>query len=307
MPHRVWARRLRRRVAQHHAGGHGAVGVRVDEDERPGARVPGVLVEEQRNLGAQRNAAKLVELQRRRGLVAVQRVDIEAVIERGHLGVRGAGGVLDDVIAAGLERRAVCHPAHRRVELLRDPGLVVGAGDQVSPRDVDLVGQRHGHGHRRERFFHRTIRALDRGDAGVLADGQHHDLVPGAHDAAGDGAGVAAVVLMFAGVRPDDVLHREPHVDHVAITGDVHLFEVRQQGRPFVPRRLVRLRHHVVAVQRGDRDGGHVVHIQPSGEGVELVADCLEFLFVPTDQVHLVDREHDVLDAEQGRQEGVPA
>ena len=52
---------------------------------------------------------------------------------------------------------------------------------------------------------------------------------------------------------------------------------------------------------------GDVLHVQPRGKGVEFVADRLEFLFVPADQVHLVDREHDVLDAQQRRQERVPA
>ncbi len=48
------------------------------------------------------------------------------------------------------------------------------------------------------------------------------------------------------------------------------------------------------------------MHIEAGSEGVEVVANRLESLFVPVDQVHLVDREHDVLDAQQRRQEGVP-
>ena len=38
-----------------------------------------------------------------------------------------------------------------------------------------------------------------------------------------------------------------------------------------------------MAVQRGHRDGGDVLHVQPRGEGVEFVADLLEFGFVPID------------------------
>src|SRR6476659_4344653 len=47
--------------------------------------------------------------------------------------------------------------------------------------------------------------------------------------------------------------------------------------------------------------------IEPSGELVEVLSDLLELLTVPADQVHLVDREHDVPDAQQRRQERVPA
>ena len=49
------------------------------------------------------------------------------------------------------------------------------------------------------------------------------------------------------------------------------------------------------------------MHVEPGGEGVELVADRLESVFVPVDEVHLVDGEHDVLDAQQRGQERVPA
>ena len=64
---------------------------------------------------------------------------------------------------------------------------------------------------------------------------------------------------------------------------------------------------HVVAVERRQRNRRHVVDVQARGEVVEVVADLLELLSVPVDQVHLVDREHDVPDAEQRRQERVPA
>ena len=81
--HRVGARRARRDVRQDHAGRDGAVGVRVDQDERTGGRVAAVLVEQQRHLRAQRDAAQFIEFERGRRLVAVQRVDVEPVVERG--------------------------------------------------------------------------------------------------------------------------------------------------------------------------------------------------------------------------------
>ena len=40
---------------------------------------------------------------------------------------------------------------------------------------------------------------------------------------------------------------------------------------------------------------------------MEVVADLLVTLLIPVDEVHLVDRQHDVPDAEQRRQERVPA
>ena len=67
--------------------------------------------------------------------------------------------------------------------------------------------------------------------AAGLAAWQHDHLVAGPHYAAGHGAGIAAVVGMLGGLRPDDVLHREPHVDEVAVAGDVDVLEMAQQRR----------------------------------------------------------------------------
>ena len=235
--HRVRARRARGDVGQDHARGDGAVGVRVDQDERAGCGVAGVLVEQQRHLRAQRDTAQFVEFQRGCALVPVQGVDVEPVVQRGHLDPRGARGVLDDVVAAWFQRRFVGHPAHRGVEVLRHVRLVVRPRDHVAARDVDVVGQADRHRHRRERL-RRRARSVLRSSviAARLAGGQHDDLVAGAHDTAGDGARVAAVVGVLVGLRPDHVLHREPDVDEVAVTGDVDLFEVAQQRRALVPR-----------------------------------------------------------------------
>ena len=53
----------------------------VDEDEAAGGAVAAVLVVEERQRGAQRDAADLVERQAHGVLVAVQRVDVELVLQ----------------------------------------------------------------------------------------------------------------------------------------------------------------------------------------------------------------------------------
>ncbi len=110
---------------------------------------------------------------------------------------------------------------------------------------------------------------------------------------------------MLAGLRPDHVLDREPYVDEIAVAGDVDLFEVAQQRWAVVPGGHVGLGDDVVAVERRQRDGRHVVDVEPRRELVEVVADLLEPLAVPVDEVHLVDGQHDVLDAQQRGQERV--
>ena len=80
-----------------------------------------------------------------------------------------------------------------------------------------------------------------------------------------------------------------------------------QQRRAVVPRRFVRLGDDVVALERRQRNRRDVVDVQAGGELMKVVADLLELFTVPADQVHLVDRENDVADAKQRRQERVAA
>ena len=118
---------------------------------------------------------------------------------------------------------------------------------------------------------------------------QHHDLVADLDRATGHRAGVAAVVVEGVGLRPHDVLHREPHVDQVLVRADVHVLEVVQQRRTLVPGHVVRTLHHVVAAQGRHRDDGEVRDVELRRERAEVVGDLLEPCPVVVDEVHLVD------------------
>ena len=187
----------------------------------------------------------------------------------------------------------------------------MGPADHVAAADVEVVGQPEGDRLRREGLGQRlATRAAHLGDPGGEPRRQHHHLVAGLEDAAGDGPGVAAVVVQVvvgAALGPDHVLDREPGVDQVAVRGDVDLLEVVQQRRALVPGRVVAAADDVVAVQGRHRHEGDVVDLELGGEVAELVADLLEALLRPVDEVHLVDAHHEVRDAEQAGDEGVAA
>ena len=105
------------------------------------------------------------------------------------------------------------------------------------------------------------------------AAGQHDDLVARLQHAAGDLAGVPAVVVVLVGLRAYDVLHREAGVDQVAVGGDVDVLEVVHERRAVVPRRVLGAGHDVVALERRDRDDREVGDRQLGGEGRELLVD----------------------------------
>ena len=160
--------------------------------------------------------------------------------------------VLERVAATRLER-LVGHPADHRVEVLADHRGLFGLAIR-SPRPtsmssarwiVTLIGANAA-------SIGRPPSSIARSWCGRRR--QDHDLVAGAQHAAGDLAGVAAVVVVRVGLRADDPLHREAHVDQVAIAAMRHVLEVLQQRRAGVPGHLGAALDDVGAGQRAQRD-----------------------------------------------------
>ena len=93
-----------------HACPGGGVGGRVDDDEAARGAVRRVVVHQQRLGAAERDTADLVQLQRRRRLVAVQPVDVEPVLQGLHSGTHGARAVLEQV-GSGPRRATSARPS----------------------------------------------------------------------------------------------------------------------------------------------------------------------------------------------------
>ncbi len=83
-----------------------------------------------------------------------------------------------------------------------------------------------------------------------------------------------------------------------------HRFEVLEQRRPVEVGRAIARRDDVVAVQGADRDRVHRGALQ---DVVEVVHDLVEDVLIEVHQVHLVDGQHEVANAEQPRNARVPA
>ena len=144
-----------------HPGADGRVGRLVDEDEPPGHPVAGVLVDEQRLGGAQPHPADVVEPELAAVRLAVQRVDVEPVLQLLDHPAHRAGRVLDRQLLARAQR-LVGHPADHGVEVLGDVRGVVRAADHVAAGDVEVVLEPDGHRHRRERLVDRAAGPVDR-------------------------------------------------------------------------------------------------------------------------------------------------
>ena len=180
-------------------------------------------------------------------------------------------------------------------------------GRQIrSPRETSTSSaQPNGHRHGRVGLVDGTAEGIDPGHRGGQPRRQDHHLVAGPEDTTGHPAGIAAIVGLTGGLGPDHPLDGQPGIDQVAVRGDVDLLEVVEERCPFVPGHIARALDHIVALERRDGDEAEVGHVQPAGEGRELLADRLEHVAVVTDQVHLVDAQEEVGNPEQRGQEGV--
>ena len=153
----------------------------------------------------------------------------------------------------------------------------------------------------------RPVEGVDRRDARRDPGWQRHDRIAGADSSTFDPTGVGAVVLMVAAGGPDDPLDREPErarpVDRVVRDR----FEKIEQRRPIEPGHRRGSLDDVVAAERRDRNGRDIAHAEAAGEAGDLVGDGSEGRLVEADEVHLVDRDDQPRDAEQGGDDDVPA
>ncbi len=143
----------------------------------------------------------------------------------------------------------------------------------------------------------------------VKPDGSTVDLVAGLEHAAGDGAGVAAVVVQVASSCCGRITYCTGKRASIRLRSEAMCTSSRwcsSEGPSYQGMASLRVTT-LSPVSADDRDEGQVVDLELHGEVAELVADLLEALLRVVDEVHLVDAHDQVRDAEQAGQEGVPA
>ncbi|RMV89929.1 hypothetical protein ALP03_102740 [Pseudomonas amygdali pv. tabaci] len=207
-----------------------------------------------------------------------------------------AGSALDVVLLAR-QHGLFGHPHQHRVERIADLWDVVGMHQQITAGNVDLVFHGQRHGLPRTGLLQLAFKSDDGLHTAALARRQHDDLVALVHDTAGQRTGETAEVQ----VGTVDVLHRESQVRIVAVAGNFDGLENFHQRLAGVPGRTLALVHHVVALERrhwNKRHGGRLER-DTLGELQVIGLDRLEHALIEAVEVHLVDGDDDVLDAQQ--------
>jgi hypothetical protein len=90
------------------------------------------------------------------------------------------------------------------------------------------------------------------------------------------------------------------------VLADLDRLEMGEQRRAVIPVHGIARHHHVVALQRRDRDAGDVVEPEAGGKCPVVRLDGPERFLVVAHHVHLVDGEHHAADADERDDETVP-
>ena len=107
--------------------------------------------------GPQRDPANFIQLKRVRFLLLAQGIDVHFVANLLDDRLGFPRGVPEDIFSSGMQG-LLRKPAHHGINILPDHRLVVGLGNHVAPRKVDLIFQSETDRLRGERFLLFAIR-----------------------------------------------------------------------------------------------------------------------------------------------------
>ena len=120
-------------------------------------------------------------------------------------------------------------------------------------------------------------------------------------------AGDDARIEPRIGVGAQYGLDENPQRRDRSIGFDLDGFKMRKEGRARVPRGVGAARRNIVAQKSGQGDGRQGGKFERSGEIAKAVYNAVENPAVPTDQIELVHRQHEMPNADQMRDYGVAA
>src|SRR6266404_7661276 len=196
----------------------------------------------------------------------------------------------------------IAHPDHMGCELVDEFGKLAGVCEKIAARDVDIGLERES-----DRLaFLRSVKRTFEGDdllepRGSTRTCHHHCLAR--RDRAGNYCAREAAKVAIRAVDP---LHWKTEWPFTVVTRNIDKIEVIEECRTLIPRHPSRRTSNIVTKPRRQRDGLDRRIPKPRCEGRKARRDFLEGGLLESDEIHLVDGEHDVTDAEQPTDKGVP-
>ena len=149
-------------------------------------------------------------------------------------------------------------------------------------------------GHRFVEFAIQRDNAFDRA---ILARRHDTDRIAWLHNTGGNQSGEAAEIEVWS----IDPLHR--HAERFFLRGigrDLDILEMGDQGRAVIPGHIHRRRvGDIVALEARNRDRREILYANFCSKFAIFLDDIVKYVLVIIHQVHLVHRQHQILDPEQ--------
>src|SRR6185437_4435312 len=196
----------------------------IDQDRAAAGREIVVSVKGQGRGGADRNTNDIIQTGLPGRRLFFQGIHIKPVFELADGAADPKASDLYDVFVARDQGLAV-HPAKQGLEFLFHLRRTRAGDQQVTAADIDIVFQLEYDALRGEGLFHFAAADFDGPNACGETGRQHRYGITLAIDAAGDLAGVAAVVMQFFRLRPDDILYAQTAAFEICVDVERGIFE----------------------------------------------------------------------------------
>ena len=230
----------------------------------------------------------------------LHRVDIHFIFDRVDAGTAQIGSLLDKERFIDVHRFFI-HPYHHRFEVAVNDRQVVRMHQHFTTGYVDFVFQCQCNRLRRESVIQFAVVCHDTLHLGSLSGRQCHHCISLADNTRCHFTAETTEVK----VRAQHILHRETEIREVMIIIDMNRFEEVQQRDSFIPWCAFGLIHNVVTVQSRKRNTVHIRNTQRFYEFLVFRYNLVEPFLGEVHQVHLIDRQHHVLDAQQRYQKSM--
>ena len=170
-----------------------------------------------------------------------------------------------------------------------------------------MIFNRQCHRLRRDRIIDIAIIGDDFLDTRSQPGWQNLHRVANTDETGFDTSHVAAEIVQLLGLRPAHQLHGKPEIFEVDVVVDRNIFQQIHQRRALVPVELVPALDHHIAVQSRHRNIGDISQLESLGKSGEILADSLEYFAGIIHQIHLVNRHHQMRNADEAGKVGMPA
>ena len=231
---------------------------RVNQNKSTGLPVLFISIEIKRFHRGHDHPADLIQLEMV-NLLMFQRIDIHPVAYLINFGF-GAVGVVFYIKLRVSIHRFLIHPHQHGFKMTAHLRQVIRMHQHVAARNVNFIFEHQADALRRESIVKIAIVGGNIFHTGCFPGGQYHHFIAFTHDTGSHFPGKTAVFQ----VGTDNKLHRKAKIFKIPVAAHMHGFQKFQHTFPVVPGHFVGDIHHIVSLERRQRNKGYIRHIQLS-------------------------------------------